>query len=152
MAVNRLTDGMPVTTEWLNSLVDNINNALSSVDTLNSPKRFVDFYSTFFGASTNDLQVVAERMSGVAAGSTNKVEMTVTFTKEFADSNVIVVATPSFASAGERKGRPFKATASVAGITSKGFELTVGLYNDDQDFHAGKVVTVDYIAIGRRKS
>jgi len=149
MAVSRLTDGLPITTEWLNSIVDEINNLKGGTGTTTSGN-VVEFVGNFFSSTTRPIQVIAERITGNAAGGELTFESAVTFPSSFADSNVIVVATPSFISTTDRIGKPVKASASVGQIASTGFLLTVSFVEDSNTYTAGKQVTVDYIAIGKK--
>lgn len=149
MAVSRLTDGLPITTEWLNSIVDEINNLKGGTGTATSGN-VVEFVGTFFSSTTRPIQVVADRVTGVAAGGELTFEASVVFPNSFGDSNVIVVATPSFISTTDRLGKPVKASASVGQIASTGFLLTVSFVEDSNTYTAGKQVTVDYIAIGKK--
>lgn len=155
MPVSRLTDGLPITTEWLNSLADEIN--LLSVPAAGngqvgiSSTSQVSVAGKYFSNTTRPIQILADRVTATAVGGSNIAELSPVFQTPFADNDVIVVATPSFVSNGTRKGKPFKAAASVGKITSKGFLLSVVLVHDDQDYNAGKEVIVDYIAIGKKK-
>ncbi len=155
MAVSRLTDGLPVTFEWLNSLVEEINalsakvgvsSSGSSVSTIDN----IDVMGSFFNSTTRTIQIIAEEWTGTATAGRATFEDTVKFNPGFADNNVIVVVTAAFVSNGTRKGRPFKASASVGGIDKNKFELTVSLVEDDMDFNKGKQVVVNYIAIGKK--
>lgn len=152
MAVSRLTDGLPVTTEWLNSLVDEINgfSGSTSGSSTSSTSSNIEVFGSLINSDTGSIRVIAERVRSTADGGTTRVEMAPTFPKPFKDNNVIVVATPSFVSNGTRKGKPFLANASVGAISSKGFLLTISLVRDDMDFNENKEVIVDYIAIGRK--
>ena len=148
--VARLTDGLPVTTEWLNSLVSAItqleSNASSS--TTGTAARSITYGGSYI-ANDGAVQVLAGEITGTAVGGMHTFETTVTFTHPFKDNNVIITATPAFASQGARKPRPFMASASVANITSSKFDLTITLTEDDMNFNAGKQVKVHYIAVGR---
>ena len=156
MAVSRLTDGLPITTEWLNSIVDEImklSSAVTGTESAGSISDIIDVEGDFFKSTTRPIQILANRISGQASAGTGQYEHNIVFDPSFADNTVIVVATPSFLSASTTSGRgglPFKAAASVGGITSKGCKLTVSLVDDDQSYNQGKQVIVDYIAIGKR--
>jgi hypothetical protein len=149
MSVNRLTDGMPLTTEWLNSLADAINNLSSSVETLGEPQKEIAFNGTPIGNSA--VQVLVGTWTGVASAGAKTVEGTIKFSTSFKDNNVSIVGNTTFASAGERKPRPFKSALSFADISSTGCEFTISLVEDDMDFNAGKVTTINYIAIGKKR-
>lgn len=151
MPVSRLTDGLPITTEWLNSIVDEINNITGKSPTSSSNGGdIVDVIGNFFSSSERPIQIVADRLTGTSSGGEVTFESSVVFPTAFADSNVIVVATPSFVSTTDRVGKPVKASASVGAIGSTGFLLTVSFVEDSNTYAAGKQVTVDYIAIGKK--
>lgn len=156
MPVSRLTDGLPITTEWLNSLTDEINAISAALSGSNSGSGAVtsankiDILGKFFSNTTRPLQIVADRVTVTATGGTDVAEISPVFQAPFADNNVIVVATPSFVSQGTRKGKPFKAAASVGAITSKGFLCSVSLVSDTMEYNQSKEVIVDYIAIGKK--
>lgn len=145
----RLSDGMPVTTEWLNQLVAEINelkNTTASSASSSVAARSVEFYGP--GLSGNAaLQVQTGSFSVNAAASQVLVEGNVSFAIPFADNNVFVVATPTFA---DSSGRPARASVSVSDIRSSSFRMTVSLVNDTDAFTADKTVTVNYIAIGKK--
>lgn len=158
MGVSRLTDGLPITTEWLNSLVDEIARvgaAVTGTQSAESVADVIDVQGQFFKSTTRPIQILAERITGQASAGSGEYEHDIVFSPAFADNNVLVVATPSFVSESTtsgRGGRPFKASASVGAITSKGCKLTVTLVDDEQTFNKGKNVVVNYIAIGKRSS
>jgi hypothetical protein len=150
---SRLTDGIPITTEWLNSLVDAINDISSrdnSASSATSSQRAISVLGTNFNDASRAIQIVADSVTGTAVAGENEKEFTVNFPTQFADNKVIVVATSAFVSDGERKNRPFKAAASVGLITNKKFELSVVLTNESMEFNRGKQVIVNYIAIGKK--
>lgn len=145
---SRLTDGLPITTEWLNSLVDSIND-LTPTSADSSTIRPVIYTGAALSGS-GSLQIEAGQHSGTATTGASTYEATVSFNTPFKDNNVIVVATSTFISNGTRKNRPFKAAASIGLITNSKFECSLVLTDDDMDFNAGKSVTFNYIAIGKR--
>jgi hypothetical protein len=150
---SRLTDGIPITTEWLNSLVDAINGLTSaggSTTSTTSSQRAISVFGQYFTDSSRAVQIIADTVTGTAVAGENEKEFTVNFPTQFADNNVIVVATSAFVSQGTRKNRPFKAAASVGLITRKKFELSVVLTDEGMEFNKGKQVIVNYIAIGKK--
>jgi hypothetical protein len=151
---SRLTDGIPITTEWLNSLVDAINDISATTGSptsgTSSSQRAISVLGQYFNDSSRSIQIVADSVTGNATGGEDTKEFTVNFPVQFADNNVIVVATSAFVSQGARKNRPFKAAAAVGLVTNKKFELSVVLTSDSVDFNAGKQVIVNYIAIGKK--
>jgi hypothetical protein len=151
---SRLTDGIPITTEWLNSLVDAINDLSApsggTTSASGGSQRAISVLGQYFNDSSRSVQIVADSVTGTATGGEDTKEFTVNFPVQFADNNVIVVATSAFVSQGARKNRPFKAAASVGLVTNKKFELSVVLTSDSMDFNTGKQVIVNYIAIGKK--
>lgn len=145
---SRLTDGLPITTEWLNSLVDAIND-LTPTSSDAATVRPV----TYTGAplsGTGSLQIEAGEHTGTATAGAGTYESTVSFNTPFKDNDVIVVVTSTFVSQGPRKNRPFKAACAVGLVTNAKFECSVVLTDEDMDFSKGKSVTFNYIAIGKR--
>ena len=148
---SRLTDGIPITTEWLNSLVDAINGlSAPSGGASGGSQRSISVLGQYFNDSSRSVQIVADSVTGTATGGEDTKEFTVNFPVQFADNNVIVVATSAFVSQGARRNRPFKAAASVGLVTNKKFEMSVVLTSDNVDFNTGKQVIVNYIAIGNK--
>ena len=145
---SRLTDGLPITTEWLNSLVDAIND-LTPTSSDSSAIRPVVYTGAALGTS-GSLQIEAGEHTGTATTGASTYEATVSFNTPFKDNNAIVVVTSTFVSQGTRKNRPFKAACSVGLVTNSKFECSVILTDDDMDFSKGKSVTFNYIAIGKR--
>jgi hypothetical protein len=148
---SRLTDGIPITTEWLNSLVDAINGlSAPSGGASSGSQRSISVLGQYFNDSSRSVQIVADSVTGTATGGEDTKEFTVNFPVQFADNNVIVVATSAFVSQGARQNRPFKASASVGLVTNKKFEMSVVLTSDNVDVNTGKQVIVNYIAIGKK--
>lgn len=149
----RLSDGIPVTTEWLNNLVDEINalrNNSSTSSTAGTTSTAVDFILPGF-SGTSPVQVLTGTVSGQVTTSADVFEADVNFAVPFADTNVFVICTPTFASTGSRNGKPAKAAASVCAVTESAFKLAVMLVDDSTQTAGTKQVTVNYIAIGKKK-
>ena len=147
---NRLTDGLPITTEWLNTLVDEINSLKGvsvSPGSTSLAKKINVLGSGFTGDRT--IQVVADTFTDIIPAGENVLDRTVQFQTPFYDNNVIVVVTPSFVSTSNRVNRPFLSYASVGLVTSSKFELSVALTSDLSDLSNGRSVVVNYIAIGK---
>jgi hypothetical protein len=147
---NRLTDGLPITTEWLNTLVDEINSLKGvtvSPGSTSLSKKINVLGTNFTGDRT--IQVVADTFTDIIPAGENVLDRTVQFQTPFYDNNVIVVVTPSFISTSNRVNRPFLSYASVGLITSSKFELSVSLTSDLADLSNGRSVVVNYIAIGK---
>ena len=147
----RLSDGMPITTEWLNQLVAEINELKNSNSSSSSSsqaaQRVVEFYGPGL-AGNSAIQVQTGSFSTQAAAAQALVEASVNFPIPFADNNVFLVATPTFS---DSTGRPARSSVSVSNIRAGSFKMTVMLVNDRDAFTADKTVTVNYIAIGKKK-
>jgi hypothetical protein len=147
----RLSDGMPITTEWLNQLVAEINELKNSNSSSSSSsqaaQRVVEFYGPGLAGNT-PIQVQTGSFQTQAAASQALVEGNVNFSIPFADNNVFIVATPTFS---DSTGKPARASVSVSNIRAASFKMTVMLVNDRDLFTADKTVTVNYIAIGKKK-
>ena len=66
MAVSRLTDGLPITTEWLNSIVDEImklSSAVTGTESAGSISDIIDVEGDFFKSTTRPIQILANRIS-----------------------------------------------------------------------------------------
>jgi hypothetical protein len=148
----RLSDGMPITTEWLNQLVTEINElrntSSSSSSATGVAQRVVEFYGPGLLGNTA-VQVQTGVFSTTAPAAQKTIEANVNFPIPFADNNVFIVVTPTFP---DSNGRAYKATASVAGVNASSFKMTVMLVTDTDTFGADKAVSVNYIAIGKKKS
>jgi hypothetical protein len=151
----RLSDGIPVTTEWLNNLVDEINvlrngGGNSGGQNSTAAATVVDFFGPGLSGSSS-IQVLTGTVTGQVTASADVFEADVNFAVPFADANVFVVCTPTFASTGSRNGKPAKAAASVCSVTDSLFKLAVMLVDDGNQTAGSKQVTVNYIAIGKKK-
>jgi hypothetical protein len=150
----RLSDGLPVTTEWLNNLVDEINvlrnGGSNTTGSGNAAATVVDFFGPGISGSSS-IQVLTGTVTGQVTASADVFEADVNFAVPFADTNVFVVCTPTFASVGSRNGKPAKSSASVCAVTESSFKLAVMLVNDSNQSAGSTQVTVNYIAIGKKK-
>lgn len=150
----RLSDGIPVTTEWLNNIADEINalrNASSTgTGTGSAAATVVDFFGPGLSGSSA-IQVLTGTVTGQVTASADVFEADVNFAVPFSDNNVFIVCTPTFASVGPRNGKPAKSSASVCAITDSAFKLAVMLVNDSSQTAGSTQVTVNYIAIGKKK-
>jgi hypothetical protein len=147
---SRLTDGLPITTEWLNSLADAINDLEG-----NRTESAAGGLVSHMGMANNQADnLIIE--SGVHTGQSSNASVydaTVQFRSAFADSDIVVVTTPAFVSSsmvGERYLLPFNTYTSVGAITKTGFKLSAFMGNDNGTFSAGKTIIVNYIAIGKK--
>jgi hypothetical protein len=148
---SRLTDGLPITTEWLNSLVDAIND-IQGNDRSSGGSGAISHMGITNNQADN-LIIESGVHTGQALGSSNVYSATVEFRSAFADSDIVVVTTPAFVSTSTSSSGylfPFNAYTSVGSITKTNFKLSAFMGNDDGTFSAGKTIIVNYIAIGRR--
>jgi hypothetical protein len=150
----RLSDGIPVTTEWLNGLVEEINALKNNQSSNNTGSAAASKIIEFIGPGlqgSSSIQVLTGVINGLSTAKADVFEADVNFSVPFADKNVFIVCTPTFPSVGKRKGKPSKAAASVCAITESSFKLTVMLVDDDDQFTGSKQVSINYIAIGKKK-
>lgn len=142
MAVSELQDGQPLTFEWLNSLVKEINTINSSVNFLKS----VDSID-IVGVSTSNLQIEVGTAKVNKKSNDEAVEI-IAFQKAFKVAPVVV------ATVDQKKPssvNPISAVVSVTGITASGFRCGVMLTNDSSTWGSTiKEVGITYIAIGDR--
>lgn len=151
---SRLSDGLPITTEWLNNLVDEINvlrnRGADNSGSGSTASTSVDFFGPGISGSPS-VQILTGTVTGQVTSSADVFEADVNFAVPFADNNVFIVCTPTFASSGARNGKPAKSSASVCAISDSSFKLAVMLVNDSVQASGSTQVTVNYIAIGKKK-
>jgi hypothetical protein len=141
----RLTDGTPLSFEWLNSLVDEINSlAPASTSTSGGASEIIRFFGS--AATTNKHAIVIDKFTGTMQPI--GLELDVVFPAPFADNKVIVVPTiESLSITGARQGKPIRVGCSIGAVTATGFKLSV--FNEETvDTTSTFPVTVHYIAIG----
>jgi hypothetical protein len=149
--VAKLSEKQPLTFEWLNSLVDAINqvdsrakNAQGSIDAV---RKIVFAGDAISSAGT--IKVIADQHQIAAAGKSagkNSVSASVTFPSKFKDSSVVVVATADFITA---NNVPYRASVSVGAVTEKGFKCRVTIVDDDEEFNKkSQAIVINYIAVG----
>jgi hypothetical protein len=143
---------MPITTEWLNQLVTEINDlkntSSSSSSSTGAAQKVIDFYGPGLSGNTA-VQVQTGIFRTTAPAAQKTIEANVNFPIPFADNNVFIVTTPSFP---DPSGRPAKASASVSGVNANSFRMTIMLVTDTETFGTDRAVSVNYIAIGKKKS
>lgn len=142
----RLTDGTPLSFEWLNSLVDEINSlAPNSTSTSGGgASEIIRFFGS--AATTNKHAIVIEKITDTMQPI--GLELDVTFPAPFADNKVVVVPTiESLSITGARQGKPIRVGCSIGAVTATGFKLSV--FNEEVvDTTSTFPVTIHYIAIG----
>lgn len=143
MPVPILSDGTPLTFEWLNTVANAIN-ALE-VDNKNNSNILVSGYT-----KDVDVQVVTGKFDINISATKKGVQVrreNVKFPVAFKDSEVIVVAMVTHSVSGSTKPNP--AAISVDGITQSKFNATIQVFDADNNIKNEKF-EVKYIAIGKR--
>ena len=144
MPVSLLSDGTPLTFEWLNSIANAINNLeIQNADDGN--------FAGFTG--TRDIQVVTGKETVVITGAESKgskiIKKDIAFPVAFSDKNVVVVAMVT-STAAKQNNKPIPAGVAVGEITETNFDAAIQLFDDENKF--GKVsFELRYIAVGKRQ-
>lgn len=146
MPVPILSDGTPLTFEWLNSVANAIN-ALE-VDNKNNSNILVSNRDI----KDSNVQIVTGTESISVPGNKKGVQIrkeNIKFPVSFGgtDSSVIVVAMVTHSVSGSVKPNP--AAISVDGITKNKFNATIQVFDADNNIKNEKF-EVKYIAIGTR--
>lgn len=141
---NRLTDGLPITTEWLNSLVDEIEalKGATGVSSTSSAQKPISLFGSLF-SNAKSFQIIGDTFFENIPGGTSLINRTINFKNPFFDNNVIVVASATF---NDTTGKPSDSYVSVGNIRSSSFEMTLKL---NQTFTQTMSASVNYIAIGK---
>jgi hypothetical protein len=148
--VAKLSDGQPITFEWLNSLVAEINDLRSDLSANTRADRANRLRPiTYAGDAINragKIKVIADQhVVGDARKSKAAFNAVVKFPGNgFKDASVIVVATSDTP---KSKESAEKLVVSVANITKNGFTCTVTPI-DGETLTAGNPVIINYIAVG----
>lgn len=143
MPVPILSDGTPLTFEWLNSVANAIN-ALE-VDNKNNSNVLVSGY-----IKDDNVQVVTGRFEVNVSSTKKGVQLrreNIKFPVTFKDSEVVVVAMVTHSVSTSTKPNP--AAISVDGIAKDKFNVTIQVFDADNNIKNEKF-EVKYIAIGKR--
>lgn len=141
MAVSELQDGQPLTFEWLNALVREINsltNSINKVEALDS----IDIV----GTNTANLKIeVAKKM--IKKDSSDQATEVISFISPFKNPPIVVATVDQQKSTDSTT--PIAAVASISSVTTTGFNCKVMLVVDKQVFNKTiNNIGVTYIAIG----
>jgi len=144
-----LSDGQPITFEWLNGLVKEINGLKADLEANNKADLARVRPITFAGdavASAGKIKVIVDQQKiGDAKKSKEAFNNYVDFPGNgFKDASVIVVATADMR---KSKTSAEQLAVSVANITKNGFTCTVTPI-DGEALKAGQDVIINYIAVG----
>ena len=146
----QLSDGQPITFEWLNSIVSEINDlktalaANTKADAENRARPIT--YAGDAIASAGKIKVIADQEKiGDARKSKAAFNAYVDSPGNgFKDASVIVVATADMR---KNKTSAEQLAVSVANVTKDGFTCTVTPI-DGESLKAGQDVIINYIAVG----
>ena len=147
MSVPNLSDGTPLTFEWLNLVADTINRLDVAKNNDDSNVKFVG------DISGSDVQVLTGSVpidvtvDKAKAGTITK--NNIKFKTAFADKNVTVVAMVT-SSAAAQNDNPVAAAVSVGQITANNFDAVVQVFADSSAV-GKKKLTLKYIAIGKKQ-
>ena len=144
MGVSRLSDGTPLTFEWLNSLADAINN----LEALNKDDGSFDGL-----AGKENVQVLTGSVPVNITGKDTKggkiVLKNIKFKNPFSDKNIVVIAMVT-STAAKQNNKPIPAGVAVGEITPNNFDASIQLFDDEGKF--GKTsFELRYVAIGKRQ-
>lgn len=144
MPVPILSDGTPLTFEWLNTVANAINSL--EADNKNNSNILVSGYikdvDVLVVTGTKSISVPATK-----AGSIHKIN-NIKFPVAFKDNEVVVVAmVTSIPKNGNNSPKP--AGVAVGGITKSNFDAVIQLF-DDEAAIKNKSFELKYIAIGKR--
>lgn len=146
----QLSDGQPITFEWLNSLVSEINAlrvdlaANTKADAENRLRPIT--YAGDAISSAGKIKVIADQQKvGDARAGKAAFNAYVSFPGNgFKDASVIVVATADMS---KTKTSAEQLAVSVANVTKNGFTCTVTPI-DNESLKKGQDVIINYIAVG----
>jgi hypothetical protein len=147
MGVPNLSDGTPLTYEWLNQVADAINK----LDVNSSDYSNVKFTGDIKGdnilvlTGTEDVTVSQKD----ASGSTIRIN-NIKFKTAFSDNNVTVVAMVTSNQA-KQNDKPVAAGVMIEKVTSNGFNAVIQFFADEARF-GKKKLQLKYVAIGKKQA
>jgi hypothetical protein len=143
-AVAPLSDGTPLTYEWLNSLA----NAINKVVLENEDDSNVKFAGDIAGEDVLIVTGTEKIESGSKNFGGSKVTKNITFTPTFAEGPVTVIA---MVTSDKRDDNPVPAAVSVGTVTSTTFDAVIQLFDGSGKF-AKNTLTLKYVAIGKKQT
>lgn len=146
MGVPNLSDGYPLTYEWLNQVADAINK----LDASNQDDSNVKFAGYVSG---DDILVVTGSVDiSVGANATRSVirQNNIAFPVSFADNKVTVIAMVTSIAA-KQDAEPVAAGVAIGEVTSTNFDAIIQLFADGARF-GKKKLQLRYVAIGKKQS
>jgi hypothetical protein len=142
-----LSDGTPLTFEWLNLVAQTVNR----LDASNNDDSNVKFDGDIKGddilvvTGTVPVVVSAKEATGPVIKKPN-----IKFPVTFANANVTVIAMVT-STAAKQNDKPIAAGVAVGQITANNFDAVIQLFADEADF-GKKKFQLKYVAIGKKKS
>lgn len=148
MGVPNLSDGTPLTYEWLNSLADAINKL--DIASSNDSSSLIKFDGDISGnnilvlTGTEDITVSDKEAKGSVIRKNN-----IVFKSAFADNNVTVIAMVT-SNKEAQNDKPIAAGIAVGSITANNFDAVIQLFADEAKF-GKKKLQLKYVAIGKKQ-
>ena len=144
MAVSELSDGNPLTYNWLNLLVADINQVSRDVKSVTGASK-INLIADHM-ASTTYVQVLTGQTTVNLAGKESIDKTLVTFSTPFVSSDVLVIPAINFRNNAEE----IYATAWVTNINESGCTIRVKRFAPI-DKKKSTPITINYLAIGKGK-
>jgi hypothetical protein len=144
MAVSELSDGNPLTYNWLNLLVADINQVSRDVKSVTGASK-INLIADHM-ASTTYVQVLTGKTTVNLAGKESIDKTLVTFSTPFVSSDVLVIPAINFRNNAEE----IYATAWVTNINESGCTIRVKRFAPI-DKKKSTPITINYLAIGKGK-
>jgi hypothetical protein len=144
MSLSNLSDGNPLTYDWLNSLVASINKASEDVKSVTGSSK-INMIADHM-ASTAYVQILTGETVVNLAGKESIDKTLVTFSTPFASSDVLVIPAINFRNNAEE----VYATAWVTNINESGCTIRVKRFAPI-DKKKSTPITINYLAIGKGK-
>jgi hypothetical protein len=143
MAVSELSDGNPLTYNWLNDLVSVINQTSKDVKSVTGASKI----NLITPESYPNVQMLTGKTTINLAGKESVDKTLVTFNTPFASPDVLVIPTINFRNAAEE----IYATAWVTNINESGCTIRVKRFAPI-DKKKSTPITINYLAIGKGKA
>lgn len=144
MAVSELSDGNPLTYNWLNDLVVEINKVSGDVKSVTGSSK-INMVADHM-ASTSYVQMLTGKTIINLSGKESIDKTLVTFSTPFASTEVLVIPAINFRNAAEE----IYATAWVTNINESGCTIRVKRF-PPIDKKKSTPITINYLAIGKGK-
>lgn len=147
MGIPNLSDGTPLTFEWLNMVADAINK----LDLANNDDSNVKFDGSVKGddilvvTGSEDINVAGDTIKGSIIRKNN-----IKFPVAFLNNNVTVIAMVTSNQAAQND-KPVAAGVAVGDISANGFDAVIQLFADEAKF-GKKKFQLKYVAIGKKQS